>query len=80
MYTRTYVYIYIYIYIHTYTHMYVCVCVFGDSGALITIRHCRNGYLAQRVTSLVVASSCSMCLNCEVVKGLFPWRTRYPLS
>ena len=25
-------------------------------------------------------SSFRMCLNCEVLKGMFPWRTRYPLS
>ena len=43
-------------------------------------RHRLNGYLAQRVPSLFLASSFRMCLNCEVLKGMFPWRTRYPLS
>ena len=44
------------------------------------VRHRLNGYLAQRVPSLFLASSFRMCLNCAVLKGMFPWRTRYPLS
>ena len=47
------------------------------------IRACRrwlNGDLAQRVRSLFLASSFRMCLNCAVLKGMFPWRTRYPFS
>ena len=43
-------------------------------------RHRLNGYLAQRVPSLFLASCFTMCFNCEVFKGMFPWRTRYPLS
>ena len=35
-------------------------------------RHRLNGYLAQRVPSLFLASSFRMCLNCEVLKGVFP--------
>ena len=27
-----------------------------------------------------LASSFTMCLTCEVLHGMFPWRTRYPLS
>ena len=45
-----------------------------------SFRHRPNGYLAQRVPSLFLANSFRMCLNCEVLKGIFPWRTRYPLS
>ena len=42
--------------------------------------HRQNRYLAQRVPSLFLAISFRMCLNCEALKGMFPWRTRYPLS
>ena len=34
-----------------------------------------NGY-----PDLLLASSFRMCLDCEVLRGMFPWRTRYPLS
>ena len=34
-----------------------------------------NGYLV-----LVPASSSRMCLHCAVLRCMFPWRTRYPLS
>ena len=44
------------------------------------VRHRLNGYSALRVPSLFLASSFRMCLNCEVFKGMFPWRTRYPSS
>ena len=44
------------------------------------IRHWLSGYFAQGVPSLFLASSFRMCLTCEVLKGMFPWRTRYPLS
>ena len=43
-------------------------------------RHWLNGYLAQRVPSLFLAHSFRMCLHCEVLKGMFAWRARYPLS
>ena len=43
-------------------------------------RHRLDEYLAQRVPSLSLAGSFRMCLNCEVLKGMFHWRTRYPLS
>ena len=39
-----------------------------------------NGYLAQRVPSLSLASSFRKCLNGADLKGMSPWRTRYPLS
>ena len=42
-------------------------------------RHRLNGYLAQRVPCIFLASSFRMYF-CEVLKGMFPWRTRYPLS
>ena len=45
-----------------------------------TPHHWLNGYLAQRVPSLFLDSSFSMCLKCEALKGMFPLRTRYPLS
>ena len=44
------------------------------------VRHRLNGYLAQRVPSLFLASSSRNCLNGAVPKGMFPWMTRYPLS
>ena len=47
---------------------------------LATFRHRPNGHLAQQVPGLFLASRFTMCLNCEVLKGMFPWRTRYPLS
>ena len=43
-------------------------------------RHRSNGHLAQRVPSLFLACSFRMCLHCEVLEGMFAWRTRYPLS
>ena len=46
----------------------------GGEGAAFH-RHRLNGYLAQRIPSLVLASGFRMCLNCEVLKGMFPWRT-----
>ena len=42
--------------------------------------HRLDGYLAQRVPSFLLASSFRLCLDCDVLKGMFPWRTRYPLS
>ena len=46
----------------------------------IRIRHRLNGYLARRVPSLILAISLTMCLNCEVLKGMCPWKTKYPLG
>ena len=43
-------------------------------------RHRLNGYLAHRVPSLFLASSFRNCLDCAVLKGMFPRRTRYPSS
>ena len=43
-------------------------------------RHRPNGCLAQRVPSLFLASSFGKCSNRAVVKGMFPWRSRHPLS
>ena len=43
-------------------------------------RHRLNGYLAQRVpASFFLASTSRIVLNHAVLKGMFPWRTRYPL-
>ena len=47
---------------------------------LVVNRHRLNGYLAQGVPSLFLASSFTTCLNREVLQGMFPWRTRYPVS
>ena len=44
------------------------------------IRHQLNGFLAQWVPSLFLASSFRKCLNCAVLKCMFPWMSRYPLS
>ena len=44
------------------------------------VRHRLNGFLAHRVPSLFLDSIFRMCLSCEVLKGMLPWRTRYPLS
>ena len=38
-------------------------------------RHRLNGCLAQRVPGLFLASSFTMCLNCEALQGMFSWRT-----
>ena len=43
-------------------------------------RHRLIVYLAQRVPSLFLASSFRSCLNCAVLKCIFAWGTRYPLS
>ena len=56
------------------------LCTRLAQAGVASIRHRLNGYLAQRVPSLFPAISFRMCLNCEVGKGMFPWRTRYPLS
>ena len=42
-------------------------------------RHRLNGYLAQRVSSLSLASSLRNHFSCAVLKCIFPWRARYPL-
>ena len=42
----------------------------------VFFQHRPNGYFAQRVPSLFLASSLRMCLMCEVLGGMFPWRTR----
>ena len=39
-----------------------------------------NGYLAQRVPSLLFASRERTWLNYAVLTCMFPWRARYPLS
>ena len=39
----------------------------------VTYRHRLNGYLAQRVPSVLLASSFRMCLNCEVLECIFAW-------
>ena len=44
------------------------------------IRRRLNGYLAQRVPRLFLASSFRNCLDYAVLKCIFAWRTRYPLS
>ena len=54
-------------------------CAAGDA-AHDTNRHRLSGYSAQRVPGLFLASSFRKCFDCEVLKGMFPWRTRYPLS
>ena len=46
----------------------------------VELWHRLNGYLAQRVPSPFLASSFTTCLICEALKGMFPWRIRYPLS
>ena len=38
-----------------------------------------NGYFAQRVPGLFLAGSFRMCSDCEVLKGICPWRIRHPL-
>ena len=45
-----------------------------------TSRRRLNGYLAQRIPSLCFVSTFRSCLNYEVLKCMFPWRTRYPFS
>ena len=44
------------------------------------MRHRPNGYLAQRVPSLFLAGGVRSCLNRAVLKGMFAWKARYPLS
>ena len=48
--------------------------------AVPSCRHRLNGYLAQRVLSHFLASSFRNLFNCAVLKCMFPWRARYPVS
>ena len=50
----------------------------SSSGYLF--RHGLNGFLAQRVPTLFLTSSFRTYLNCAVLKGMFPWSARHPLS
>ena len=78
MYMFIHLFIHVYIYIYIYTH----ICIYTYTYTYIPGRRgeeCRrrlSGYLAQRVPSLSLASSFRTRLNCEVLKGMFPWRTR----
>ena len=60
-----------------YTHLCISVLVKRTS---VKDRHRLNGYLDQRLPSLFLASCFRMCLNCEVLDGTFPWRTRFPIK
>ena len=84
---------YMYIYIHTYAYicMYVYVYIYiymamgmlrtrGCVGARARMRAQRCRPAAIHCTSCCLSNSFRMCLNCEVIRGMFPWRTRYPLS
>ena len=77
--------IYIYIYIlHTYIHIYIYIYIYKvPCDAVYTFLledpHRPNGYLAQRVPSLSLASSSRSRLNGAVLKCMLPWRTRHPL-
>ena len=53
---------------------------FGFLFLPVNHRHRLNGHFAQWVPSLFLAISFMMFLKCEVLKGMFPRRTRYPLS
>ena len=63
-----YVYVYIYIYIYTYIHIYVYIYIYM--------------YTYTVVISMINSREQFGDLYelCEVLKGLLPWRTRYPLS
>ena len=74
MYMYIYIYIYMYMYIHTYLERE------RERENMIFVRRRLNGYLAQRVPSLYLASSSRTCLSCEALEGMLPWRTGYPLS
>ena len=52
----------------------------GDIVVSDLVQRRLSGYLAQRVPSLFLAGSLRNCSNCAVLKGMFPWRTRYPSS
>ena len=49
----------------------------AETDGTAILRHRLNGYLAHRVPSIFLANSFAMCSNREVLKGTFPWRTRY---
>ena len=86
IYTYTYTCIYTYTYTYTYTHMCTYIYIYIHTYIYIYIhttnvnRHLLNRYLAQQVPSCLLAGRFSMCLDREVLKGMLPWRTRYPLS
>ena len=46
----------------------------------LSSRHRLNGYSAQRVAGLFLASSSRIVLDASAPKCMFPWRARYPLS
>ena len=54
--------------------MYVCAYVYAHTCVYIYI------YIYTHTPGMFLASSCRICLNCEVLKGMLPWWTRYPLS
>ena len=59
---------YIYIYMYMCVYIYIYIYYAAPAKRLLSPT---NGYLV-----FVLASSFRMCLDCEVLKGMFPWRTR----
>ena len=43
----------------------------------VQYRHPLNRHLVRRYLVFLLQA---VCLYCEVLKGMFPWRTRYPVS
>ena len=91
IYIHTYIHTYIHANIHTYTHTYVHIYTHYagvplrnplGAGRTGTCRHRLNGFLAQLAPrSLLVLEAVLRCVEIsEVLKGMLPWRTRYPLS
>ena len=94
VYIYIYMIVYIYIYMCIYIYIFACVCIYiyiyiyehGGRGRVRLIlsrtsgRHRPNEHLAQQVPSISLAGSCRSCLDREVLKGMFPWRTKHPLS
>ena len=87
-------YIYIYIYMYAYTCMHVCmyaytciqhVCMYKLYSDTCTYLYpgtwLRIVISTPRArASVSAASSFRICLNCAVLKCMFPWRARYQLS
>ena len=61
---------------HLRSHVTIWSWVAYTIACYYVFRHWLNGYLAQRVPSLFLASSFMNCLNCAVLKCMFAWRTR----
>ena len=79
MYMYMYVYMYMYMCMYMYVHMAASTTSPRPSGA-VSGSDFRPVPETTRVPSLLLASSFRKYLNYAVLKCVFPWRARHPLS